>query len=162
MREVSFGMPTLIETYSIEQCVGLCKELGLSFIELNMNLPEYQIDAMDIPYLKSICEKEDIYFTIHIDEDSNVCDFNNDVASAYTKTILSTIKAAKELKVPVLNMHMPNGVYFTLPNKKVFLFDKYKDIYMAKLREFMHECEKAIGDKNIKICVENCNEFKGL
>lgn len=162
MREFSFGMPTLMETSSIEQCIGLCRELGLSFIELNMNLPEYQIDAMDIPYLKSICEKENIYFTIHIDENSNVCDFNNDVADAYTKTILSTIKAAKELKVPVLNMHMPNGVYFTLPDKKVFLFDKYKDIYMAKLRAFMYACEKATGDSGIKICIENCSEFKNF
>ncbi|WP_259473503.1 hypothetical protein [Clostridium estertheticum] len=39
MKKIDFGMPTLIETNSIESCVKLCKELGLDFIELNMNLP---------------------------------------------------------------------------------------------------------------------------
>ena len=34
-----FGMPTLIETNSLEECAALCKNLQLDFIELNMNLP---------------------------------------------------------------------------------------------------------------------------
>jgi sugar phosphate isomerase/epimerase len=42
MKTIDVGMPTLIETNSIESCVKLCKELGLDFIELNMNLPQYQ------------------------------------------------------------------------------------------------------------------------
>jgi len=87
MKTIHFGMPTLIETSSIESCVKLCKELGLDFIELNMNLPQYQIESIDIQQLKSICEKENIYFTIHLDENLNVCDFNDEIAKAYTKTV---------------------------------------------------------------------------
>lgn len=41
---MQFGMPTLVENRSFEDNVILCKELGLNFIELNMNFPEYQID----------------------------------------------------------------------------------------------------------------------
>ena len=160
MKTIDFGMPTLIETNSIESCVKLCKELGLDFIELNMNLPQYQIESIDIQQLKSICENEDIYFTIHLDENLNVCDFNNEIANAYIKTVLSTIDIAKQLKIPVLNMHMSNGVYFTLPNEKVFLFNQYKDIYLTKLKEFRDMCKKAIGDSNIKICIENCSGYK--
>ena len=33
------GMPTLIETETLEECAALCRELELDFIELNMNLP---------------------------------------------------------------------------------------------------------------------------
>lgn len=36
---VQLGMPALIEIKSIEACAALCRELGLQFIELNMNLP---------------------------------------------------------------------------------------------------------------------------
>jgi sugar phosphate isomerase/epimerase len=160
MKTIDFGMPTLIETNSIESCVKLCKELGLDFIELNMNLPQYQIESIDVQLLKSICENYDIYFTIHLDENLNVCDFNNEIANAYTKTILATIDIAKQLEIPVLNMHMSTGVYFTLPNEKVFLFNQYKDIYLPKLKRFRDICTNAIGDSNIKICIENCSGYK--
>ena len=45
--KMQFGMPTLVENRSFEDNVTLCKELGLNFIELNMNLPEYQIDKLE-------------------------------------------------------------------------------------------------------------------
>ena len=160
MKTIDFGMPTLIETNSIESCVKLCKELGLDFIELNMNLPQYQIESIDIEQLKSIGEKENIYFTIHLDENINVCDFNSEIANVYIKTVLTTIDIAKQLKIPVLNMHMSNGVHFTMPNKKVFLFSQYKDIYLRKLKEFRDMCEETIGNSNIKICIENCSGYK--
>ena len=98
MKTIDFGMPTLIESSSLESCVKLCKQLGLDFIELNMNLPQYQIESIDIEQLKSICKSESIYFTIHLDENLNVCDFNNKIAHAYMKTVLSTIEIAKQLK----------------------------------------------------------------
>lgn len=157
---MKYGMPTLIETKNIESCVALCKELHLDFIELNMNLPQYQIDKMNISKLKSICENENIFFTIHLDENLNICDFNTDVSNAYRQTVLGTIKIAKQLKMPVLNMHMTNGVYFTLPNGKVYLFKQYRNTYLAKLKEFKELCERAIGDSNIKICIENCSGYK--
>ena len=34
---MDFGMPTLIENKTLEENIALCKELGLQFIELNMN-----------------------------------------------------------------------------------------------------------------------------
>ena len=37
---LEFGMPTLIENRTLEDNIALCKELGLSYIELNMNFPE--------------------------------------------------------------------------------------------------------------------------
>jgi len=160
MKTINFGMPTLIETNSIVECVKLCKELGLDFIELNMNLPQYQIENINIQQLKSLCEREDIYFTIHLDENLNVCDFNHKIAAAYEKTVMATIDIAKQLKIPVLNMHMANGVYFTLPNEKVFLFNQYKEIYLANLKGFRNMCNNAIGDSNIKICIENCSGYK--
>ena len=34
---LEFGMPTLIENKTLEDNIALCKQLGLSFIELNSN-----------------------------------------------------------------------------------------------------------------------------
>ena len=44
---MQFGMPTLIENHTLEDNVNLCESLGLKFIELNMNFPEYQIDRLE-------------------------------------------------------------------------------------------------------------------
>lgn len=44
---MQYGMPTLIENRTLSENISLCKELGLNFIELNMNFPEYQIDKLE-------------------------------------------------------------------------------------------------------------------
>ncbi len=59
----------------------------------------------------------------------------------------------------MLNMHLDPGVWFTLPEKRLYLFQKYEEDYLRKLQLFRQACEKAIGTANIKICVENCNQF---
>lgn len=156
---MDFGMPTLIELKSLEACAALCKELGLQFVELNMNLPEYQADRINADAFAEIALRYGIYYTIHLDENQNPCDFNEKVATAYTETVLQTIELTKLLRIPVLNMHLSKGVYFTLPEKKVYLFDEYMDVYLAKLTAFRDRCEKAIGGADIKICVENAGGY---
>ena len=121
--KMQFGMPTLIENKDLEESAKLCHELGFHFIELNMNLPQYQLENLvNTQEFQYIAEKYEIYYTIHLDENLNVCDFNRAVANAYLDTIKRTIEVAKQLHIPVLNMHMNHGVYFTLPTKKVYLF----------------------------------------
>lgn len=155
-----FGMPTLIENKNIEESISLCKELGLSFVELNMNLPMFQIDNINVEYFKSLSQKYGVGYTIHLDENLNVSDFNPYVAKAYEQTVVDTIRLAKELEVKILNMHLSKGVYFTLPDKKVFLFDEYKEQYLKSMAEFRDKCGQEIGDSDIKICIENSNGYE--
>lgn len=155
-----FGMPTLIEHSSLEESICLCKELGLKFIELNMNLPQYQVEQLEnISYLKKLAEKNEIFFTIHLDENLNFADFNQAVANAYMETVRRTIEVAKQLRVPVLNMHMNHGVHFTLPDRKVRLFEQYNGEYMKAFQQFRKMAEQCIGDRPIKISIENTNGY---
>ena len=160
MQQLHYGMPTLIETSTLEECAKLCAELGLDFIELNMNLPQYQLDKIDVKFFKSIADKYGIYYTIHLDENLNVCDFNSYVADAYIKTVADTIGIAKQLDIKVLNMHMAKGVYFTLPDRKVLIFSEYKEQYLKSIINFRDMCETAIGENDIKICIENCDGYE--
>ena len=160
MKLTNYGMPTLIETSTLEECAKLCAELGLDFIELNMNMPQYQLDKIDMDYFKRVTDKYSIYYTIHLDENLNVSDFNPYVAEAYTKTVDDTIEIAKQLGVRVVNMHMAKGVYFTLPDRKVYLFSEYKEQYLKSIIAFRNMCENAIGDADIKICIENCDGYE--
>lgn len=156
---MEFGMPTLIEAAELESCAALCRELGLDFIELNMNLPQYQPDAFDADAAERIARAYGVGYTLHLDENLNVCDFNPYVAEAYRRTVRGSIALAKRLHMPVLNLHMCGGVYFTLPEKKVYLFDVYRDRYLRDMRAFRDECEREIGGADVTLCVENCSGF---
>ena len=156
---LQFGMPTLIETNALLECAMLCSELELDFIELNMNLPQYQLNRLNIPFLKETAEQHGIYYTIHLDENLNVCDFNPYIADACRRTVSETIQLAKRLEIPIINMHLPRGVHFTMPDKKIYLFAEYKEQYLKSIRDFRVMCEKAIENSNMMICVENCDGF---
>jgi sugar phosphate isomerase/epimerase len=155
MNKLQYGMPTLIELSSLEETASLCCELGLDFIELNMNLPQYQADKLDVRKLSRIAKQYNIYYTIHLEEGFNPCDFNKRVAKAYIDTALQMIQLSKQTKIPLLNMHLVPGIKFTLPDKRIYLFDEYKDIWLHNLREFRNTVTVAVNHDDIKICVEN-------
>ena len=112
---MDFGMPTLIENKDLEENIALCRELGLQFVELNMNFPMYQIPQLEeTAYLKKLARENGIYFTIHLDENLNVCDFNPLVADAYMETVERALRVAVKLGAPLLNMHMNHGVVYAL------------------------------------------------
>lgn len=158
---MDFGMPTLIENNTLEENVFLCRELGLQFIELNMNFPLYQIQQLEnTDYLLQLAEENGIYYTIHLSEDMNVCDFNPDVAGAFRRTAVRALEAAKKIKAPLLNMHMNHGIYVTLPDKKVWIFEKYRKQYEAAVREFRELLDQAAAGTDIKMCIENTDGYQ--
>lgn len=157
---MDFGMPVLIEINDLEETAALCRKLGLKFIELNMNLPQYQVEELEqISKFQKIQDKYGIYFTLHLDENINICDFNRTIANAYLDTVVRTIEVAKRLNIPVLNMHMHPSVYFSLPDKKVYLDEIYNDNYIEGIRRFRSACEAVLNDTDIKIAIENTEGY---
>jgi sugar phosphate isomerase/epimerase len=144
------GMPTLIELDSLEDNINLCRELKLDLIEINMNLPQFQVEKL----CKMKLDK-DIQYSLHLPEETNVWDFNNYIREAHLKTIYQTIEIAKNKGIRILNMHMNPGVYFTLPNRKIFLFEKYRKFYDDKTRSFIQNIYKILKNSSIKIHIEN-------
>lgn len=156
---MDFGMPFLCETKTITDCAKLCSSLKLNFIELNMNFPQCQLDCLNADELNRMKEQNSLYFTIHLDENFNVCDFNREVRDAYLKTVVGVIALAKKIQAPTINMHLAKGICVTLPDKKTFLFEHFNDNYKANLLSFMKLCEREIGTSHIKIAIENTNGF---
>ena len=165
-------MPTLIENRTLEDNVNLCKSLGLRFIELNMNFPEYQVGQLEqTDILTALAEKAGIYYTIHLDENLNIADFNSLVADAYLETVRRSIEAAKKLlplrdrfgdasQPLILNMHMNHGIFITLPDRKVQMYDRDFDTYIASFARFRTLCEEWTGDSDVMIAVENTDGFR--
>ena len=169
---MQFGMPTLIENRTLEDNVALCKHLGLKFIELNMNFPEYQTGKLEqTDALISLAEQAGIYYTIHLDENLNIADFNRLVSGAYLETVKRSIKVARKLlclrnrygdnsQPLILNMHMNHGIYITLPDRKVQMYERDFETYMQSFFAFRSLCEKWIGDSDVMIAVENTDGFR--
>lgn len=159
-----YGMPTLIELDTIDENLALCQKLGLDFIELNMNLPQFQAGELrrDIEKYRRITAQTGVFFTLHLDENLNFAEFNPLVREAYCQTAVEAIGIAKELQIPVVNLHMPAGVHFTLPEKKVYLFDAYRDDFMEAVRRFRDLCEGEVGGADVKICVENTDGYRAF
>ena len=158
---MDIGMQGLLEFSSARENAVFCAALGLQFVELNMNLPAYQVEQLDGVELRALREELGVYFTLHLDENLNPCDFNERVAEAYTQTVLNTIALAAKADIPILNMHLSDGVYFTLPERKVYLYDEYAEVYRQRLAVFRDACTAAVGDSDVYICVENAGRFSG-
>ena len=169
---MQFGMPTLIENRTLEENAELCRFLGLNFIELNMNFPEYQVEQLEqTDSLIRIAEQTGLYYTIHLDENLNIADFNRLVSDAYLETVRRTVNIVKKL-IPlrdrfgdrsqplILNMHMHHGIFITLPDRKEQMYDRNFDTYMQSFKAFRSLCEKWIGDSDIMITVENTDGFR--
>ena len=159
---MQFGMPTLIGLSGAEENAALCRELGLAFVELNMNLPRFQIDVLEREReaYRRLAAQTGVFFTLHLDENLDFADFNPLVRRAWLETAARAISIAKALEMPVVNLHMPQGVHFTLPEQKVYLFEAYADHFTAAVREFRDLCAEAVGTAPIKLCIENTDGWK--
>ena len=169
---LQYGMPTLIENRTLEDNVSLCSSLGLRFIELSMNFPEYQVECLEqTDALIRIAERAGIYYTIHLDENLNIADFNPLVTGAYLETVRRSIEAAKKLlclrdrygggsRPLTLNMHMNHGIFITLPDRKVQMYERDFETYMRSFAAFRSLCEEWIEDSSVMIAVENTDGFR--
>ena len=169
---MQFGMPTLIENRTLQENIELCSSLGLNFIELNMNFPEYQVEGLEqTESLIRMAEEAGIYYTIHLDENLNIADFNHMVSDAYLETVRRTVLTAGEFlslrdrfgdkSQPItLNMHMHHGIFITLPDRKVQMYERDFDTYFESFKIFREKCEEWIGDSDILIAIENTDGFR--
>ena len=169
---IQFGMPTLIENRSLRENADLCRDLGLRFIELNMNFPEYQTNLLEQndEWIRT-AESTEIYYTVHLDENLNIADFNRLVSEAWLETVRRAICMAKKT-IPlrdrfgdgsqplILNMHMNHGIHITLPDRKVQMYERDSETYMKAFAGFRSRCEEWIGESDIRITMENTDGFR--
>lgn len=151
-------MPTLIEFNSILDNVNFAKNNNLRFIELNM----------DLPYCLNIKEGEllnyDMEFTMHISEKINVAELNDNLRKLYLNEAIRQIELGISNNIKKFNIHIDSGVYFTMPDGKFFLNEKYQDIYEANLNKSCKLLNDIAKEYNIKINFENTKiqKFTGV
>ncbi|MDP3388147.1 MAG: sugar phosphate isomerase/epimerase [Eubacteriales bacterium] len=162
MNKLRMGMPSLIELNSFEDTIDLCRELELDFVELNMNLPSNFIENLPSDKLLKTKEKHQISYTMHMPDDMDMGVFFQSVRDGYVKLALDTVSWAREAGVELLNFHIIEGAKMTLPQKKIFIYDQYSDIFVRNFVDsFNAVCKSAIKNK-IGINIENSGNFNRL
>lgn len=156
---LKLGMPTMVEMQTIEEGAALCQELNLDFLELNINFPQFTLKELNVEELKALAAKYNIYYTLHLDDEMSIADFNPYVADGYCQTVYDAVELSKKLGIKKLNMHMSRGAKYTLPDRVIYFFEAYEKDYLRRITEFRDACTAAIGDSGIMICVENTAGF---
>ncbi|MPN26871.1 hypothetical protein SDC9_174297 [bioreactor metagenome] len=133
---MQLGMPALVEKKTLNELVELCLKLKLNFIELNMNLPYNFIENIKPSELKSITKETNIEFTMHMPDEADLGSFYESVRTGYIQLFSDTIDWAYESGVKLLNMHIIEGAKMTLPNKKVYIYEEYKEEFKKVLDVF--------------------------
>lgn len=155
-----FGMPTLIEKDSIEDNVVLCNELGLDFVELNMNLPYCMPENNSLEDLMKLKEKYNVEFTLHFPEEIDFGCFYEEVREANIRLFKYIATWASKFGAKKINIHLNSGVYFTLPHKKMFVYEKNNELFTDKLKDSLNKIIAVAEPLDIKVCVENMQLHK--
>lgn len=153
---MKIGFASLMELDTLSENAFLGAALGFDFVEINMNLPQFAPDRLAQVLAK---DSSGLSFTLHLDENLNPFDFNPYVAEAYLKTAEDAVRIASDAGIPLVNMHFPMGVYFTLPGERAYLFDRYRSRLFEKLEIFRNRISKAA--RGTVVSIENTS-FGGL
>lgn len=152
---MKIGIPTLVEFSDVEDHFRLAGQVNADFVELNMNLPYFSRQQIDVSRIRDLCRQYRVGVTLHLDENCNPFDFDPEVARCYTQVVLDAMDLAHRLGVPLVNLHLPRGVYFTLPDRKIFLFDRYRELFLSSIRAFRATCESKYAITPVTVCMEN-------
>lgn len=159
---IPFGIPTLIETKSVAELAALCGELGFSFVELNTNFPQYQLHRLNPEELNHLSKRYGIGYTIHLNDEMPVADFNPTVARGYREAVLEAVSFAKRIGATVLNMHLSEGARYTTPQETVYFNQAYREDYLAGIAAFRDACTAAAGGSGVCICMENTRPWQDV
>ncbi|MCK4850563.1 MAG: sugar phosphate isomerase/epimerase [Phycisphaerae bacterium] len=159
MSKFALGMPTLIELPELEANIELCRKLGLSFVELNMNCPAYNPQSLGAERLSQLNRETGVGFTLHLPEEIDLASFQPSIRQGHFSCCKEAIAWAGEAGISIVNLHLNSGVYFSLPDQRVWLYEKYKSDFLSALEAAFDELLKLAEAQRVTVCIENGGNF---
>jgi sugar phosphate isomerase/epimerase len=149
-----FGIPALIEYHELGPNLDLCQDLKVGFLELNMNMPYSFPEKLDPLQLRSAADNG-LRLSMHLHDELDLGSLHPTVRQGHLTRCAETLRWAAENGLWLLNLHLNPGVYFTLPDRKIWVYGRYLEQYKAALLDslaFLSEEASALG---IRLCLEN-------
>jgi sugar phosphate isomerase/epimerase len=153
-------MPALIEYSSLEENVALCTRLGFDFIELNMNMPYSFPENLPAEKVREVSERHGIEFTLHAHDEVDLASFHDSVREGHIRRCTQALEWCAESGATLFNLHINPGVYFTLPDHRVWIFEQYADRFKETLVESMAYLIDLGRSNGVTVCTENSSNFQ--
>ena len=152
------GIPTLLEIPTLEGTVELCLDLGLSIIEVNMTRPEFLPKSLHKQKLLDFAATHGIEFTLHLPEEMDLGTFHDPIRDAWIEYLNETIQWADGSGIRLATMHLWNGIFYTMPDRKEWLYERYQEEYLKRI---IGAFESVFSRKpnDFQLCIENCGNF---
>lgn len=152
-------MPSLLELPDLTETVVACQSLGLSFIELNLDVPTWCPEQLPAATLRKLAAERGVGFTMHLPEELDFASFHPAIREGHAKRAHELVAWAGEAGIEKVNMHLNSGIYFTLPHERVWLYDVHRQAFLAALAESMSALYVHARHCGVTVCVENAVNF---
>jgi sugar phosphate isomerase/epimerase len=153
------GIPTLIEMPDFQRTVDLALRLKADFIELNMNMPEFCPEALPAKRVRECREETGLDFTVHMPDDTDLASFHDPIREGHVQRFGETARWAAESGARLINLHLSPGIYFTLPDRKVWIYQNYYHRFLGNLQEAYGKVIDYAREYGISVCTENVVNF---
>lgn len=153
------GIPSLIEVPDLQRTIDLAIELGVDFVELNMNMPEFCPESLPARAMRECREATGLDFTIHMPDDTDLASFHGPIREGHVARFGETARWAAEAGAKLINLHLSPGIYFTLPDRKVWIYENYYDKFVSNLREAYGKVIDYAKGFGVEVCTENVANF---
>ena len=154
----AFGIPVLIGYQELRPNLDLCRELGLEFVELNMNLPYSFPENISSREIKTAL-KDGTRFSVHLHDELDLGSLQPSVRQGHLERCEEALRWGSRHGVFLMNLHLNPGVCFTLPDRKVWVYERYLDEYMESLNWSLGRLSSLAESLGIVICLENTGHF---
>lgn len=146
------GMPILYEYNSVLENVKLAKELGLDFVELNLNF-SYCRKEMQLNLLKPMFEGFGLKATLHFFDEADFGSYDH-VVDAYL-TLLEKYAKLGRGYVEQINIHNITGPVVTIAGNKNYIYEKEYDEYIGRLLKNLKRARSICAAYHIHLVIEN-------
>jgi sugar phosphate isomerase/epimerase len=153
------GIPSLIEVPDFRMTVDLALELKIDFIEINMNMPEFCPESLPAKAIRDCHKKTGLDFTIHMPDDTDLASFHDPIREGHVARFGEAARWAAEADAKLINLHLSPGIYFTLPDRKVWIYENHYDKFVGNLREAYGKVIHYAKEFGVKVCTENVTNF---
>lgn len=149
---MKLGMPQLYEYERVEDNLILADELGLDFVELNLNFA-YCRREMEEGHLEALFRKYGLEATLHFYDDGDLATYD-EVADAYLSLLQKYARLGRGY-VKIINVHIISGPVVTISGVKNYIYEKEFEDYSERLLKNLKKAEKICSENGIALVLEN-------
>jgi sugar phosphate isomerase/epimerase len=155
---MKLGMPILFEYETIEENLKLATELGLDFVELNLNF-SYCRKEMEEGKIPELLKKYPLQITLHFYDEADLGSYP-EVVEGYLK-LLERYASLGEGYVRMMNFHNNGGPLVTISGKRNYVYEKEYGSYIKRLIPAYTKAKEICEKRGIKLVIENTDTCPG-